>query len=460
MGGKQNLPPITCDQFFEQWNRSGNNDALKSELIDRLISDNSLKLDAVRKKNDLLTMLHQAFECNTPLVYEKATIVISDLVDSKWVQAQEIVALQAVRKIVRTLAPKKPTEDTNYAMGRQLSAMNMLCKLDKWDIEWTSQYSEEMSKVAGVDTIIHFVEQSQHDNYRAQAAQIVGMIAEEGTINHLLLDMDALNILVDAIMSKTILVKRSAAEALAFLVRDDSIRQTITNDRILQVCLGELSKSSDQIQTENLLLILMNLSLAKLFKPALYESGVLDSLVYNMVNGHTQEEQIYSIRIAFNLCYNSELKAKNYDKLNPYLGQVLRQDKPELLVQALLTLKRMTENERTKQENDLKLLPMLSEIINHQDKRVAELALKQVMIFCENNPKQILQDFERKSQGIIHCIDCYLRSDSQLIVQSASQILILYCLEGFAPDVNAKGRVEFLTSIVKNFTTEDDKTRI
>ena len=76
----------------------------------------------------------------------------------------------------------------------------------------------------------------------------------------------------------------------------------------------------------------------------------------------------------------------------------------------------MTENERTKQENDLKLLPMLSEIINHQDKRVAELALKQVMIFCENNPKQILQDFERKSQGIIHCIDCYLRSDSQLIV--------------------------------------------
>jgi len=50
------------------------------------------------------------------------------------------------------------------------------------------------------------------------------MIAEEGTINQLLLDMDALNILVDAVMSKTILVKRSAAEALAFLVRDDAVR--------------------------------------------------------------------------------------------------------------------------------------------------------------------------------------------------------------------------------------------
>ena len=168
--------------------------------------------------------------------------------------------------------------------------MNLLCKLDKWDIEWLKVYSEEMSKVAGIDTIVHFIEQSQHDSYRAQAAQVVGMIAEEGSINHLLLDMDCLNILVDAIMSKTVLVKRSAAEALAFLVRDDTVRSAIQNDRILQVSLGELSKSADQIFTENLLLILMNLSLAKLFKTALVESGVLDSLVYNMVNGHTQEE--------------------------------------------------------------------------------------------------------------------------------------------------------------------------
>ena len=146
------------------------------------------------------------------------------------------------------------------------------------------------------------------------------MISEEGTINHLLLDMDCLNILVDALMSKIVLVKRAAAEAIAFLVRDDKVRATITNDRILQVALGELTKSSDQILTENLMLILMNLSLSKLFKPALYESGVLDSLVYNLVNGHTQEEQIYSIRVAFNLCYNSELKYKNYDKLHPYLA--------------------------------------------------------------------------------------------------------------------------------------------
>jgi hypothetical protein len=146
------------------------------------------------------------------------------------------------------------------------------------------------------------------------------MIAEEGTINHLLMDMDALNILVDALMSKTVLVKRAAAEALAFLIRDDNVRGAISNDRLLQVSLGELSKSQDQVLSENLLLILMNLSLSKLFKPTLYESGVLDSLVYNIVNGRTQEEQIYAIRIALNLCFNAELKFKNYDKLHPYLA--------------------------------------------------------------------------------------------------------------------------------------------
>jgi len=42
------------------------------------------------------------------------------------------------------------------------------------------------------------------------------------------------------------------------------------------------------------------------------------------------------------------------------------------------------------------------------------------MIFCENNPKQVLLDFEKKAQGIIHCIDCYIKADNPLLKQSAS----------------------------------------
>jgi len=38
--------------------------------------------------------------------------------------------------------------------------------------------------------------------------------------------------------------------------------------------------------------------------------------------------------------------------------------------------------------------------------------------------------------------------------------LILYCLEGFVADINAKGKVELFNTILKNFTTEDDKIRL
>jgi hypothetical protein len=106
------------------------------------------------------------------------------------------------------------------------------------------------------------------------------------------------------------------------------------------------------------------------------------------------------------------------------------------------------------------VLPSLSECISHVDKRVAELALKQVMIFCENNPKIVLQEFEKKSNGIVHCIDCYIKADNPQIIQCASQILILYCLEGFVGDINGKGRIEFLNTILKNFTSEDEKVRM
>jgi hypothetical protein len=63
-----------------------------------------------------------------------------------------------VRKIIRTLAPKRPTEDNNYAISRQISSLNLLCKLDKWDIEWNQGMSEEISRISGVDTIVHFLE--------------------------------------------------------------------------------------------------------------------------------------------------------------------------------------------------------------------------------------------------------------------------------------------------------------
>lgn len=80
----------------------------------------------------------------------------------------------------------------------------------------------------------------------------------------------------------------------------------------------------------------------------------------------------------------------------------------------------MTEGEKSKQENDLKMLPYLTDGISHKDKRVAELALKQVMTFCENNPKTVLTEFEKKAQGIVCCMDCYSKAETPQITTIAS----------------------------------------
>ena len=140
---------------------------LKSELLDQVIGDNVLKLDCVKRKQEFLLVLHQSFGSSTPSLYEKATIITSELVDSKWIQQSELIALNAIKKIIRALAPKRPTEEPNFALSRQISSMNLLCKLDKWDIEWTLNMTEELSRVSGVETVIRFLEQSQHDNYKA-----------------------------------------------------------------------------------------------------------------------------------------------------------------------------------------------------------------------------------------------------------------------------------------------------
>lgn len=71
--------------------------------------------------------------------------------------------------------------------------------------------------------------------------------------------------------------------------------------RVLEVILNELAKSNDQILSENILLVLMNLSVSPTFKGAIADSGIIDSLKFNIVNGETTEEKVYAGRIIINI---------------------------------------------------------------------------------------------------------------------------------------------------------------
>jgi hypothetical protein len=100
------------------------------------------------------------------------------MIDIDYINKSQTVALNPQLKAVRTLVGKKSIEDTNYASTRHISAINVLTQLDKWEIDWTDEMNEEASKVNAVETLVSFLEQNAHDTYKAQSAQIFGMIAE------------------------------------------------------------------------------------------------------------------------------------------------------------------------------------------------------------------------------------------------------------------------------------------
>lgn len=72
---------MTVETFFQKWNSAGNNDSLKSELLDHVIGNSALKIDCVKRKQEFLLVIHQAFESGAAQIYEKGTVIISELVD-------------------------------------------------------------------------------------------------------------------------------------------------------------------------------------------------------------------------------------------------------------------------------------------------------------------------------------------------------------------------------------------
>ena len=231
-----------------------------------MITQNSLKIEVAKRKQEFLIALHAALDRATPRLFEKAVILLSEFLDNKWITESETLALHAEIKAVRCLAPKRPTEESNYAVTRQLCGINVICLLDKWNVEWNEAMSEELARVNGVDTVTLYLEQNQHDTYKSQAAEIVGMISDQGTINHLLREQDTLSILVESLRHKSLIVKQNVAEALGVFLKDPEVHESLDNDRILQVLMSEYHRTNDQNFLESLLLCLMNLSNIGSFK--------------------------------------------------------------------------------------------------------------------------------------------------------------------------------------------------
>lgn len=284
-----------------------------------------------------MPVISTALESKTAIMYEKGVMILSDLLDLDYLDQAQAVQLNAQIKAVRSLTPKKQIEEVTYTQARHIAALNILCIMDKWKVDWENEASEALSSVHGVEALVAFLEQNAHETYKSQAAQVIGMVAENGSINSLLFEASVVDILVEGLTHSSIEVKRNVSESLAFLLKDLDVRTQVSDDRIVNQLLTEYRSAKDQIYLENLLLSLMHLSTEKRYKVPLYEALIVDSLLHNITASKSDPEAIYAIRTLMNIAHNSDIRWKTYDKVAIPISNLL-QNKPVTVISQLLLL--------------------------------------------------------------------------------------------------------------------------
>lgn len=102
-------------------------------------------------------------------------------------------------------------------MVRQVSALNLLCKLDRLDYEFDDECMSTIKRYDGVNTIVSFLEQNHQQGYKAQAWQLIGMMLENGTMDREIEKYEVPKILENLSRHKNSIVKQNAKEALQML---------------------------------------------------------------------------------------------------------------------------------------------------------------------------------------------------------------------------------------------------
>ncbi|CAI2378863.1 unnamed protein product [Moneuplotes crassus] len=208
--------------FLSKWEDNEHNDDARIELLNDFIHSAELRLDLFKRKNEFLICINQCIESNNPSLYEKGVIIISDLIDIDVINNEEISSLKPANKAIICLQPKKINEESHYAMVRQVSALNLLCKLDQLDYQFDDECMDSIKKNDGVNTVVSFLEQNHQQGYKAQACQLMGMMIEGGTLDDEIENLEVPTILKKLTSHKNNIVRQNAEEALQMLEGEDS----------------------------------------------------------------------------------------------------------------------------------------------------------------------------------------------------------------------------------------------
>ena len=71
----------STDSFFRKWGKNEKNDNVRSDLLDKVINLAPLKTGVLKRKQEFLMCLQAAIDSSTPILYEKAIVILSELID-------------------------------------------------------------------------------------------------------------------------------------------------------------------------------------------------------------------------------------------------------------------------------------------------------------------------------------------------------------------------------------------
>lgn len=160
-------------------------------MLNEFIKNANLRFGVLKRKQEFLICLKQCMESTLPDIYERGIMIISDMTDIDVLTQTELFALNPILPAIRCMLPKRENEDNTLVMTRQISGLNLLCKLDRFDFQWSDESSQMLLDVDTKNTnsldplhcLISFLEQNHQEGYKAQAAQVFGMIIEQGSLN-------------------------------------------------------------------------------------------------------------------------------------------------------------------------------------------------------------------------------------------------------------------------------------
>lgn len=82
----------------------------------------------------------------------------NELIEGKLISRADLLSLHPSMPAIRSLSPIKHQEDSNQAMARHIAALNLLNILDKFEVDWTEDMSNELVKYNGHETVCYYLE--------------------------------------------------------------------------------------------------------------------------------------------------------------------------------------------------------------------------------------------------------------------------------------------------------------